>query len=112
MEVETRHQAKYAFNKAVDDKLDDNNYKLDNDEGHFTLDDKYDLPQWDSAYGDTNNLALDTRVYNYKVELENGEKEKILANQIAAILYSQLDDEGREVLAFRAIIDHKADGTA
>ena len=38
--------------------------------------------------------------------------EKILANKIAVNLYSQLDDEGREIMSFRGIIDHKSDNSA
>lgn len=178
-----------AFNKAVEERLDDTNFHLPNAEGGFTLADEYDLPKWDPAYGDntptadeyrkydengnpvdpgepiadadelndvnfedaevydkyigakflldelTNNggnlatvarratddygkplgrahanPALDTR--EYEIELESGETEKIMANQIAANLYSQLDDEGREHLAFKAIVDHRRDRSA
>ena len=56
------------------------------------------------------NPMLDTREFD--IELENGEMEKILANKIAENLYSQLDDEGRDILAFRGIIDHKSDKSA
>ena len=56
------------------------------------------------------NPLLDTREFD--IELENGEMEKILANKIAENLYSQLDDEGREILHFRGIVDHKSDGSA
>ena len=52
---------------------------------------------------------LDTR--KFEVELENGETDKIMANQIAANLYYKLDDEGRDVLQFKGIIDHKKDGS-
>ena len=166
------------FNERVNDRLDDTNFKLSNDEGGFTLVDEYDLPQWDSAYGDNittptdaeyggnpddvpmkdiddiepetydkyigakiilnedqnngGNIAtikhratddygrpigqahmnplFDTR--EFEVELENGESERLMANQIAMNLYSQLDNEGREILTFSAIVDHKSDGTA
>ena len=56
------------------------------------------------------NPLFDTR--EFEVELENGESERLMANQIAMNLYSQLDDEGREILTFSAIVDHKSDGTA
>ena len=52
---------------------------------------------------------LDTR--KFEVELENGETDKIMANQISANLYYKLDDEGRDVLQFKGIIDHKKDGS-
>ena len=52
--------------------------------------------------------ALDNR--EYEVELEDGTTERIMANKIAANIYSQLDDEGREVLVFRDIIDHRKNG--
>ena len=35
-----------------------------------------------------------------------------MANKIAANVYSQLDDEGREILAFGDIIDHRTNGHA
>ena len=46
------------------------------------------------------NSMFDTR--EFEVELENGESERIMANQIAMNLYSQLDDEGREILSFKS----------
>ena len=49
--------------------------------------------------------ALDTR--EYEVELEDGTTDRIMANKIAANIYSQLDDEGREILAFGDITDHR-----
>ena len=42
--------------------------------------------------------------------MEDGETDKIMENQIDANLYSQLDDEGCEILKFKGIIDHKKDG--
>ena len=56
------------------------------------------------------NPILDTR--EFEVDLENGETEKILDNQIAAKLYSQLDNEGREILQFKGIIYRKKYGYA
>ena len=55
------------------------------------------------------NPILDTR--EFEVELENGETEKIMTNQISANLYSQLDNEGRDILQLKYIIDHKNDGS-
>ena len=162
------------FDAALEERLDDANFRLPNDEGDFKIDDAYDLPPWDTAYGDNDpppeeygpqddpildadevtddifdkfvgakfilddkadgggrlatvrkrsrddegrpvgrahaNPMLDTR--EYEIELEDGEMDKILANQIAANLYSQLDDEGREILSFKGIIGHKRDDTA
>ena len=44
-----------AFNTAVNERLDDTNFVLENNEARFTLLDEYendfDLPQWDPAYG-------------------------------------------------------------
>merc|ERR1711923_307748 len=61
--------------------------------------------------GATHKLtALDTR--EYEVELEDGTTDRIMANKIAANIYSQLDDEGREILAFGNIIDHRKNGQA
>ena len=39
---------------------------------------------------------LDTR--KFEVELENGDTDKIMANEISSNFYSQLDDEGCEIL--------------
>ena len=55
------------------------------------------------------NPMLDT--HESEVELENGETDKIMANQIDAKIYSQLDNEGREILQFKSILDHKKDGS-
>lgn len=163
------------FNDAVNERLNDENFRLPNDEGDFTLDDDYELSRLlDPAYGDNDptpeeygehdepileaddvteeiydkflgakfvlddkvdgggrlatvksraktddgkligrahtNPMLDTR--EYVIELEDGEHDRIMANQIAANLYSQLDDEGREIMNFKGIIDHKRDGSA
>ena len=54
--------------------------------------------------------AFDTREFD--IELEDGTQERILANRIAANIYSQVDDEGREHVQFSDIIDHRKDGTA
>ena len=67
-----------------------------------------------SEYGDSigqahRNPILDT--CKFEVDLENGETDKILANQIAAKIYSQLDNEVREMLKFKGIINHKNDGS-
>lgn len=56
------------------------------------------------------NPILDTR--EYEIELEDGTTDRIFANKIAENIYAQVDEEGREVLAFGDIIDHKRDGTA
>ena len=53
------------------------------------------------------NPMLDTR--EFEVELENSETDNIMANQIASNLYSQLDNEGSDILQFKGIIDHKED---
>ena len=45
----------------------------------------------------------------YEIELEDGTTDRIFANKIAENIYSQLDDEGREILKFRDIIDHRKD---
>ena len=56
------------------------------------------------------NVALDTR--EYEIEMDDGTTERLLANKIAANIYATMDDEGREILAFGDIIDHKKDGRA
>ena len=53
-------------------------------------------------------IALDTR--EYEIELEDGTEDRIMANKIAANIYSHLDDEGREILAFGDIVDHRKNG--
>ena len=57
-----------------------------------------------------NNPLLDDR--EYEIELEDGTTDRIFANKIAENIYSQLDDEGREILKFRDIVDHRKDGSA
>ena len=54
------------------------------------------------------NPMLDTP--KFEVELKNGETEKIMADQISANIYSQLEYDGREIFQFKGIIDHKKDG--
>ena len=54
------------------------------------------------------NPMLDT--HEFEVELENGETDKIMADKITANLYSQLDNEGREILQLKGIIEHNKDG--
>ena len=53
---------------------------------------------------------LDT--HEFEVELENGETDKIMADKINANLYSQLDNEGREILQLKGILEHNKDGFA
>ena len=55
------------------------------------------------------NPILYTR--EFEVDLENGETDKIMANQISTDNYSQLDGEGREILQFKGIVYHKKDGS-
>jgi len=43
-----------------------------------------------------NNPLLDNQ--EYEIELEDGATDRIFANKIAENIYSQLDDEGREIL--------------
>ena len=57
-----------------------------------------------------NNPDLDSR--EYEIELEDETVDRIFANTIAQNLYSQVDDEGREILAFREIIGHRANKAA
>ena len=57
-----------------------------------------------------NNPLLDDR--EYENELEDDTTDRIFANKIAENIYSQLDDEGREILKFRDIVDHKKDNSA
>ena len=56
------------------------------------------------------NLLLNSR--EYEIDLEEGTADRISANKIDEDIYSQLDDEGRENLAFSDIIDHQRDDTA
>ncbi|KAL7544893.1 hypothetical protein ACHAWF_008256 [Thalassiosira exigua] len=55
------------------------------------------------------NPMLDTRVY--KGQLEDGTHEHLMANKIAENLYAQVYDEGREILRFADIVDHRKDST-
>ena len=56
------------------------------------------------------NPLLDTR--EYEVELEDGTTDAYFANIIAENLYSQCDSEGRELLSFREICDHRKNNRA
>ncbi|KAL7547474.1 hypothetical protein ACHAWF_010772 [Thalassiosira exigua] len=51
------------------------------------------------------NQMLDTR--ECEVDLEDGMSGKLLANSIDTNIYSQIDDEWHEVLAFSDIVDHR-----
>ncbi len=53
------------------------------------------------------NPLFDSR--EYEIELEDGTEDRIFANKIAKNIYAQLDDEGREIMKFRDIIDHRKD---
>ncbi|KAL7524482.1 hypothetical protein ACHAWF_000968 [Thalassiosira exigua] len=53
---------------------------------------------------------LDPRVY--EVQFKDGPHDHLMANKIAENLYAQVDDEGREILRFIDIIDHRKDSTA
>ena len=50
------------------------------------------------------NSILET--CEFEVELENGETDRIIANQIAANIHSQLNDEGREIIQLKFTIGH------
>ena len=52
-----------------------------------------------------NNLLFDTREYD--VEFTYGSIEKYAANIIAENMFAQVDDEGREHLIMKEIVDHK-----
>ena len=161
------------FNTAINERLDDTHFRIQNGEDGFTLEDEYDEQQWDPAYRDNDptpeeysaanryilldyyedlnddrykkyigaklildekynnggnletvirratddygapigqahrNPMLDTR--EFEVELEYGDTDKIMANEIAANLYSQLNDEVCDILQFKGIIDHNKD---
>ena len=47
----------------------------------------------------------------FELELENGETDKVMENQIAPNIYSQLYDEIHKILQFKLIINHKKDGS-
>ena len=57
-----------------------------------------------------NNPLFDTREYD--VEFTDGSVEKYSANIIAENMYAQVDDEGREHLIMKEIVDHKKDQSA
>ena len=56
------------------------------------------------------NPLLDTR--QYEVQLEDGTTDAYFANMIAENLYSQVDSEGKELLAFKEICDHRKNARA
>ena len=53
------------------------------------------------------NLLLNS--CEYKIELEDGTTDQIFAKTISENIYSQLDNEGRKILAFGDIIYHRKD---
>ena len=56
------------------------------------------------------NPILDTR--QYEVELPNGEINTYTANLIAEYMYSQLDEQGRDLMLLHEITDHSKNGDA
>lgn len=56
------------------------------------------------------NPMLDSR--EYEVEFDDGSTQEYFANVIAENLYSQIDEEGRQYLVLKGIVDHKADESA
>ena len=166
------------FTETLNTRLNDDNFRLPGIDGYMLedVDDEFDLPQWDPAYGNntpgdneygdmmTEPLAdaeddIDPEVYDkyigakvvldegtnsggnlatvkrrttdingrptgtahsnplldtreYEIELEDGTTDRIFANKIAENIYAQVDDEGREILAFSDIIGHRRDDTA
>ena len=70
------------------------------------------IRQATDGYGEPNrqehrNPIMDTR--EFEVYLENGETDKIMANQIATNLYSQMYNEVSEIFQFKVIVDYKKD---
>ena len=57
-----------------------------------------------------NKLLFDTREYD--VEFTDGSTEKYAANIIAENMFAQVEDEGREHLIMKEIVDHKKDHVA
>ena len=58
----------------------------------------------------TNNPAFDIR--EYEIELEDGTTNRMFANRIAANLYSQVDNEGRQILTSRETVGHEENDAA
>ena len=56
------------------------------------------------------NPLLDTR--EYQVEFVDGSTEAYTTNLIAEAMYSQVDDEGRNLTLLKEIVDHRKDATA
>ena len=56
------------------------------------------------------NPVLDTR--QYEIELPNGEINTYTANLIAESMYSQVDEQGRNLMLLHEITDHSTDGKA
>ena len=57
-----------------------------------------------------NNPLFDTREYD--VEFTDGSIEKYASNIIAENMFAQVDDEGRDSLIMKDIVDQKKDHTA
>ena len=101
--IDDRYNKYTGAKLIIDEKLNNDN-NLANEIRRAT--DEYEAPIG-QAY---RKPMLDTR--EFEVDLENGDTDKKMENQIYANLYSQLDDEDRDILQFKGIIDHNKDGSA
>ena len=96
------------YNKYIGAKLIID--KKSNNGGNLANVTRQDTGEYGEKIGQEHRTSmLDTR--KFEVELKNVETEKITKNQIAANLYSQLDDKGRDILQFKVIIEHNMDGS-
>ena len=57
-----------------------------------------------------NNPLLDSREYG--IDMEDGTTDRLFVNKIAKNIFSQLDDEVREIIKSKEIIDHRKHGSA
>ena len=93
----------YIIEKIIIDKKSNNG-------GNLATVIKLDTNEYGEPIGQAHrNLMFDTR--EFKVELENCEADKIMADKIAANLYTQLENEGCEIFQFKFIIEHKNYGS-
>ena len=56
LDAETSAQVE-NFNTAINDQLDNTDFRIHHGEGGFTLEYEYDLQQWDIDYGDNDPTA-------------------------------------------------------
>ena len=72
LDAETTAQVE-NFNTAINERLYDTFFRIQHGEDEFTLDDEYDLQQWDSYYGEDYPTAEEYGASNEDTPLSDSE---------------------------------------